>query len=289
MDHLAEVFVQDTCQLQMEGRSVHLMFSHNFFRDPLFVSYENDFRSVFEEVSNPMNDPTLNPINQAIPLLGVHIGEIKNICNQGMTSVNHQIHQMNLRMNEIMPILYNQQAINMHMQHVLGGAVSAHLSSPFLPSVIEGTVENNQNAIGTPGNPERTNPGPPDTTTEPCSINVVFPSFDRLAYHSLEQIYDDWFGSPSTPFHGHGGLKALHTNRAFRAYIATNKQKKEADKKMLQKMRRIGEYFEAKMMMGQDKETVMNHIRLLISNSPKNDETLTGVDQLLTKEQKSHT
>ena len=58
---------------------------------------------------------------------------------------------------------------------------------------------------------------------------------------------------------------------------------------MLQKMKRIGEYMEKKGDSGETREQIFQHIRELIASSPKNKETLTGIDKLLTQEQRSNT
>lgn len=86
---------------------------------------------------------------------------------------------------------------------------------------------------GTDGNTQQRFAQSPETTMGPVNLGATFPMFDRLAYHSLEHIHNNWFGSSSSPFHGHGGLKELYTNGSFCKFIAMDKQKKEADKKML--------------------------------------------------------
>ena len=78
----------------------------------------------------------------------------------------------------------------------------------------------------------------------------------------------------------------LHSNIQFTKSLGANPNKVKADKKMLQKMRRIGEYFDANCPGGNNKEAVFQHIRNLIKASPKSKETLTGIDKLITEENK---
>ena len=52
-------------------------------------------------------------------------------------------------------------------------------------------------------------------------------------------------------------------------------------------MRRIGEYIEVTLSTGKTMEDVFQHIRQLIASSPKNGETLTGIDKLLQREKQS--
>jgi hypothetical protein len=69
--------------------------------------------------------------------------------------------------------------------------------------------------------------------------------------------------------------------------LGSNASKREADKKMLQKMKRIGEYMENRMNGGESKEQMVTHLRQLIAQSPKNKETLTGIDKLLKESETS--
>ena len=85
-----------------------------------------------------------------------------------------------------------------------------------------------------------------------------------------------------------GGLLKLYDNAQFRKSITGDKGKVQADKKMLQKMRRIGNYFEENKgpLGGLDK--VVEHLRNLQKTSNKGKETITGIDQLISRERKTN-
>ena len=106
------------------------------------------------------------------------------------------------------------------------------------------------------------------------------PNFDRLAYDSLEQINDDWFGEGSLLYSQYGGIKSLYDNRDWQKIIGSNPTKK-ADEKMLQKMKRIGDFIDSLRGQGKSTNDALAAIRVLLVNSPKTKETLTGIDKLL--------
>ena len=78
----------------------------------------------------------------------------------------------------------------------------------------------------------------------------------------------------------------LCSNTQFAKSLGAGANKVRADKKMLQKMRRIGEYFDANCPDGNNKEAAFQHLRNLIQASPKSKETLTGIDKLIAEENK---
>ena len=57
MDHLAGVFVQDTCQIWFDRQILHQLYQDPFFQDQLFIEYGRKFIETFE-VSN---DPKITP------------------------------------------------------------------------------------------------------------------------------------------------------------------------------------------------------------------------------------
>ena len=301
MDHLAEVFVQDICQLRLEGRDMHLLYQHRFFRTKEFLSYEAEFRHVFATATDPRNDPTIDPIKKVAPLMGHHLGDVKNIMNGGFVSVGRQLQQMGMQVNSIHSILAASTLFHQHFNHVFNGAVNAHVNSPYLtpPNIVRPNTSNavlphnatspqqpTQLAVQPPVTPEGEVAEHSGDDGDCPSLPPSLPEFDRLGYNSLEQIYNDWFGKEDSLFPPHGGIKSLYDKKEFRKSLGSDANKRAADKKMLQKMRRIGEYISSNCNDQSDVQCVFQHLRSLLSKSSKKDETLTGIDQIITKEKK---
>ena len=61
--------------------------------------------------------------------------------------------------------------------------------------------------------------------------------------------------------------------------------KRENDKKMLQKLKRIGDFMEHHQQRGLSPDQVKDIIRDYLEKSPKSKETLTGIDKLIKKNQ----
>ena len=289
IEHLAGVFVQDICQLRYEGRDTHQLYKDPFFQHPLFVSYEARFRITFAEENNPRNDPTIDPIKKAAPLMGHHLGDLKGITYHGFNSIDRQLsclHQQNELMHATMT---RQLHVSQHIQRVIGSAVTAahaaHTNADLMDSPTIPQVGSPANACSppitrhffggvTPSPQQRT-----QTEDNPCPTQC--PVFDRLCYESIEQMHNDWFGTDNSPYCSHGGIKGLYNNKQWRKSLGSEANKREADKKMLQKMKRIGDYFEKEMSNGKTMEEIAAFLRELISKSPKTKETLTGIDSLL--------
>ena len=110
-----------------------------------------------------------------------------------------------------------------------------------------------------------------------------FPKFDRLGYDSIVGIYDDWFGDGDSAYCQFGGIKDLHNNKEWRNSLGDDAKKRGADKKMSQKMKRIGEHITQRRLQGETKEQVVQHLKEVMSKSPKSSETLTGIANVLQK------
>ena len=202
MDCLAEIFIQDCCQLRLEGRGDHLLFTHPLFTSDAFLHYEQQFLITFKEASDPRNDPTLDPVMMATPLIGAHLGDLKFLCSDRFTSMGRQMHMMANQVNAMHQMITQQQAMYMHQQHVMDGALNAHINSPY---------RDNATTLALPTSPQHPNPQPTQTTTEQQNLNEpgapspdaphMIPSFDRLAYSTIEQIYNDWFGKGDSHMH----------------------------------------------------------------------------------------
>ena len=297
MDHLAEVFIQDCCEFRLNGRSNHLMFTHPLFHHPSFLQYENDFRTAYPAVVDPRNDPTLKPMDRAVPLMGMHIGEIKCQLSQGFHVMQQQMGLLSNRMDQMNR---SNAQMRMHFDHVVEGAYEAHVNSPYRCPI---TQENPRRApiVVSPLDGTRAvvprledvtlvDPSPvqdPPVVSPPSPGEANYPQFDRLSYNSLDKILDDWYGSGDSLFRPHGGISKLYDNQNFRKTISGNKAKVQADKKMLQKMRRIGDYYEENKERLGGVPKVTEHLRELLSKSPKSNETMTGLDHLISREKKN--
>ena len=284
MDHLAGVFVQDICQMRFQGRDTHQLYTDPFFQNPLFQDYERRFREVFVFHSDPRNDPTIDPIRRAAPLMGHHLGDLKGITYQGFESLNRQVGNLHQQNESLCAAMNYQVQLSQHMYKVIGSAVNAahaahtHSILPPLPNITP---------KASPTAPPNCNKVTPPKRQE-ANVNVTaasaYPEFDRLCYEAIEQIHDDWFGEGTSAYVSHGGIKSLYDNKEWRKSLGSNASKREADKKMLQKMKRIGDYMENRMNDGETKDQVTHHMRTLLQASPKSKETLTGIDKLLKDE-----
>ena len=178
--------------------------------------------------------------------------------------------------------LLTQTQVTNHIYQVLGSAVNAAYAahnghtrtSLHRPVPVENTEFPPQQLVENPVE------GPSGREEEGQSP-ATYPKFDRLAYKSIEQIQEDWFGEGNSAYAGHGGIKTLYNNKLWRQSLGTDAIKREANKKMLQKMKRIGEYMEKKRLEGKPTEEVAASLRQRLSNNPKLKETLTGIDKLL--------
>ena len=233
IDHLAEVFIQDCCELRLKGRANHLMFHHPLFHHPLFLQYEKDFRTAYPTVADPRNDPTLQPIDRAIPLLGMHMGEIKCQLSQGFHVMHQEMGLLRERMDKI-----NQSSaqMRMHFDHVVQGAYEAHVSSPYRQVACQETsrqvpvvVSPLDRAMASPRD-RAMDPSPQmDGAMAPSpqmeAAENMYPPFDRLTYDSLDKIRDDWFGTGQSVFGPFGGLSHLYDKHDFRKLLLVTSPK----------------------------------------------------------------
>ena len=245
---------------------------------------------------DPRNDPTIDPMKRAAPLMGHHLGDLKSITHQGLQSLNRQVDVLHQQNETLCAAMSRQVQLSQHMCNAIGSAVNAahaaHTQSPVvaLPNIAPLTSPTippagETGVVTTPHSPTRQTATAAAATAD--TPNSVFPEFDRLSYESIEQTYDDWFGDNESLYAPHGGIKQLYDNKQWRKSLGCDASKREADKKMLQKMKRIGEYMENYINNGKTKEQMAFHLRELLSNSPKNKETLTGIDKLLKDEAKN--
>ena len=123
-----------------------------------------------------------------------------------------------------------------------------------------------------------------DTVEDNPTTQSLFPPFDRLCHDSVVSMCDDWFGEGESSHSGHGGIKSLYGNKNWRKTLGNDAHKREADKKMSQKIKRIGECMEKKRLAGSTREEVITAIESLLAASPKTKACLTGIDKLLKSE-----
>lgn len=297
MKYLSGVFVQDVCALRLEGRDMHYLFSDPFFQDTEFLDYERRFLDVYKHHTDPANDPTLDPIRVAAPHMANHLGSIKSFTYHGFGAVNRQLDVVQLQNQEMLKLLKQNKAASDHVVHVIGSAFQAgyeaHLGSPSRPSHQNLNEDSSPSANhispsprnGTPPTSPTTgtSPGQNTTTTNVEGQPLAFPTFDRLCYDSIDQIHSDWFGMPDSAYTHLSGLKSLYSCRKWRKSLGNCPHKRENDKKMLQKLKRIGDFMEHHQQRGLSPDQVKDIIRDFLEKSPKSKETLTGIDKLIKK------
>ena len=289
MDYLAQVFVQDVCALRYEGRDDHLLYQHPLFRDPDFVNYETEFREKYAIATDPVNDPTLDPIKKAAPMMAHHLGNLSSFTHQGFKLQHQEMNALRNQQQQFFQAVQShvaaQTQISQQCWNVIGSALQAgyqaHVSSPLnqrqsLPAI-------------TPSPPAGVSPSAVSTITGRNSQATIdtspetngIPVFDRLAYDSVELIYDDWFGVGNNEYGEHGGVKALYLNKQFRKNLGEDKKKRASDKKMLQKMQHIGDYMEEKQKEGLTKAEIVAHIQDVVLGPSRSKVSLTGIDTAL--------
>lgn len=292
MDYLAEVFVQDVCAMRFHGRTSHQLFSDSFFQDPDFIKYEETFRANYTIAIDPRNDPTLDPIRKAAPMMAHHLGHLSAFTHQGFRQQNQDMTLLRQEQCQLWGELRQHLQLQAQQSQVFMSTMSNvfRVGHEALSGVAAVSPTNalTHSPTKSPPNPTANQVTPREDTTDPqdddgTSTNS-FPDFDRLAYDSVEVIYDDWFGDGNSEYQDLGGIKSLYNNRAWRKSLGNNKSKREADKKMLQKFKRIGEYMQDLRMDGQDRDDVISHINGLLSSSPKSTPSLTGIAKLLKSE-----
>jgi len=287
MDCLAGVFVQDICAMRFHGRNVHQLYNDSFFHDELFLDYERRFRGVCTFHIDPRNDPTLDPLKVSVPIIAQHLGDTRAFANQGFLSIGVQLDALQQQNNKTMSHLQVNNQASLHIVNVIGSALQAgfraHVSSPLVNNGV--APETNE----TTQQEEAANPVAQGNTTQGSEETGGngFPEFDRLSCDSTEQIHDDWFGTNGSPCMTHGGLKSLCDNKLWRKSLGDSAKKRENDKKMLQKIKRIGEYMESVHGDGSGRQEIIEKIRVAMKESPKSTETLTGIDKVLKDIQKS--
>ena len=295
MDYLSQVFIQDVCALRYEGREDHMLYTHPLFFDHDFVKYETEFREKYSIALDPINDPTLDPIKKAAPMMAHHLGNLSSFTHQGFKLQHQEMNALRTQQHHFFQAMQShvaaQTQISQQCWNVIGSALQAgyqaHLSSPLnkgqgfsaiTPSPqVAAAADTTANATDA-----RTAASLPLATTDsPLATNGI-PVFDRLAYDSVELIYEDWFGEGDNEYREHGGVRALYTNKQFRKNLGADKKKRESDKKMLQKMQHIGKYMEELQKEGLTKNEIVQRIHDEVLGPTKSKPTLTGIDKALT-------
>ena len=300
MDYLSEVFIQDVCALRYEGRDDHMLYSHPLFRDPDFVNYETEFREKYVISTDPVNDPTLDPIKKAAPMMAHHLGNLSSFTHQGFKLQHQEMNSLRNQQQQFFQAMQThvaaQTQLSQQCWNVIGSALQAgyqaHLSSPLnkghsIPAITPSPPQDTTPSPATTTATRTTALPPPDSPDTLPETNGI-PVFDRLAYDSVELIYKDWFGEGENAYREHGGVKSLYNNKLFRKNLGDDKKKRQSDKKMLQKMQHIGKYMEEMQKEGLTKNEIVHHIHHVVLGPTKSKPTLTGIDKALTQLKKSN-
>ena len=86
---------------------MHQLCQDPFFQYPLFIEYENKFIETFEVSSDLRNDPTLDPIKRAAPLMGHHLGYLKAYTYQGFNHIYGRMDNLHSQTQEMQKELKN--------------------------------------------------------------------------------------------------------------------------------------------------------------------------------------
>ena len=293
MDHLAEVFLQDACCLMLE-RFDHNLFLHEFFLQEQFLQYRQRFNQEYTRLTHPSNDPTVDKVKKAAPLIGHHIGSL----HVQQMYHNHLLHGMR---NDLLGILsdHNQFVIERfdyiahqlnHVNYVGDAIVHAHQNSPFRPTRPPPVTPESPNATASPY-PEdattTTSPALPTIRSPPRIEHRPGPGMDPIPpqtfppfpsrFSSLEEMYNDWHGLESTLFANVGGIKSLSVMKEYR------KEQSEATKKALRRLAFFARFVEHEMENGSTLTSIFSEIKEAFKTTSKTEITLSGTETVLRK------
>ena len=87
--------------------NVHQLYQDPFFQDPLFIEYETKFIETLAVSNNPRNNPTLDTIKHAAPLMGHHLGDLKAYTYQGFKHIQWRMDNLHCQTQEMQKELKN--------------------------------------------------------------------------------------------------------------------------------------------------------------------------------------
>ena len=247
MDHLAAVFVQDSCVMLMSDRQSHSIFHHPFFHSNLFTSFQESFSRQYQFLCRPENDPSFDKTKQAVPIIGHHLHGIHSgqaAQTRILNALAEDMHGIKVTFQQFHAIQSDLLTRSQHFDYVMDAAVEAHANSPHrvcrvpvdLPTV---TPKANIRHLGNGAANEMATHEEQATTGADVKTYPAVPD----GYSTLEEMYDDWHGCPGSQFASDGGIKAFCDNREYRKTIPQNV------KKFLQRLSFINRYVAWKMEM----------------------------------------
>jgi len=143
MDYLAEVFLQDACVfIDDPVRGQHNIFELPIFNEPLFQSFLLKFRRDMIGLTHPSNDPTIDRVKKAAPVIGNHLAGIR----QELAHQTKYIHQWREESRTMLSehheaTIWNQSILSQQNQEILRNlqhfgfvgeaAAMAHIHSPY--------------------------------------------------------------------------------------------------------------------------------------------------------------
>ena len=311
LDYLAEVFLQDSCAiLLMEAKDGQDPRRESpFFQIPFFVEnplFDEFFCKYQEEIvvhEDPHNDPTIDAIKNAAPLIGNHLAGLhaeQRRQNQVMMQFRQELNSICGSQGESMHSLAtNVEQMVRHIGHeqwMKDRAAEAQLNSPFR---LGRTLGGDQygNAL-TPESPEDTHDAHEahDTPLEHrqegdsllndnAGINSDEAQDDGdtpipdlvTNFKTLQSMYDVWNGTDGTPCDSHGGLKTVWKDANYR------KGKPESAKKAVRRLQYVNKYFDYMLDKGESIVAIFERIEDAFSTTNKTEITLSGTETVLRK------
>jgi len=146
MDYLAEVFLQDSCVfIDDPVRGQHKIFELPIFKEELFQSFLLKFCQDMIGLTDPTNDPTIDRVKKAAPVIGNHLAGIR----QELAHQTKYIHQWREESRTMLSehheaMIWNQSLLSQQNDEILQNlqhfgfvgeaAAMAHIHSPYRAS-----------------------------------------------------------------------------------------------------------------------------------------------------------
>jgi hypothetical protein len=311
MDYLSEVFVQDVCALLLtDSHKDNWLFTLPFFQEPLFLQYREKFEREMVHLTDPMNDPTIDPIKKAAPLIGNHIAGIHTqqqhqgaYVRQFREDVIVEMKELKRKQDEAIEVQKKLLEALQHEQYVRHATFEAHVNSPFRnkgvncdasPSVGEGTTCHTGHGDMFQYNGAHNTNNMLETAERMAEDMVVHPNSNDIrdshdnatpkkypplctSYTSLEDMKNTWNGAEGSMYQEFGGLKELWKDNDYQKLFA------EKQKKAIRRLQYINRYFVHRLEAGCDWNDVVEDINKAFEDSNKTEITLSGTELILRK------
>jgi hypothetical protein len=312
MDHLAEVFLQDTCALLSHpNHGNHRFFNLPFFQQADFVEHHQRFNREIVGLEDPVNDPTLDLVKKVNPIIGNHVAMIhsnqKNANEHTKTMWNTVSKHLEEHVKVSDAISANMATMVerfLHEECMEQRMAEARNSSPYRrrvqqqdqgetcdtyltcrQQVVTGRlVDNVAEDLSPPDIPFN---GDAEFDQNSDSQQLADSTASPAERPPLEVCFDDignmchtWNGSPGTMYANHGGLKTLWEDSQCRKLWS------ESARKAVRRLHYINKYFECMLSGGSNVEDVVNVIKSAFAQTKKTKITLSGTEVVVRQQLK---